>query len=93
MRRNQHLITNDVERYMTEYEVRYALFFFFSLFCASAGAEPTTGQQGSRRYRPTRAVVGGLAFCMGSGWRVRILVCNIVTLFFFPPDEIPVRPG
>ena len=24
MRRNQYLITNDVERYMAEYEVRYA---------------------------------------------------------------------
>ena len=27
MRRNQHLITNDVEKYMAEYEVRYALPF------------------------------------------------------------------
>lgn len=28
MRRNQHLITNDVEMYMAKYEVRYALPFF-----------------------------------------------------------------
>jgi anaphase-promoting complex subunit 2 len=28
MRRNQYLITNDVERYMAEYEVRYAPPFF-----------------------------------------------------------------
>jgi hypothetical protein len=36
MRRNQYLITNDVERYMAEYEVRYALPPFFY---ASAGAK------------------------------------------------------
>jgi hypothetical protein len=40
MRRNQYLITNDVERYMAEYEVSYALFFFR----VSTGAQATTGR-------------------------------------------------
>jgi hypothetical protein len=37
MRRNQYLITNDVERYMAEYEVRYAPLPFY----APAGAKIT----------------------------------------------------
>jgi anaphase-promoting complex subunit 2 len=37
MRRNQHLITNDVVRYMVEYEVSR---LFTCFFCTSVGAQP-----------------------------------------------------
>jgi hypothetical protein len=61
-----------------------------SFYCASARAQPTTGQRRPRRDWSARAVVGRLVFCMGSGWRVRILVR---ILYLFPSDEIPVRLG
>ena len=91
MRRNQYLITNDVERYMAEYEVRYAPPPFFY---ASAGAKTktTTGQRGPRRDWPTRAIVGGVVFCMGSRRRVRI-ICADARRHPFPSSEIAVRPG
>jgi hypothetical protein len=88
MRRNQHLITNDVVRYMAEYEVSYAL---FCVRRQELRLLTTAGQRGGpRRDRPTRAVVGGLVFCLGSGWRVRYPRPHIT---FFPSDEIPVRLG
>ncbi len=63
-----------------------------SFYCASARAQPTTGQRGPRRDWPTRAVVGRLVFCMGSGWRVRILV-RILYLFSIRRNSSPSRLG
>lgn len=54
MRRNQYLITNDVERYMVEYEVCYAP----PIFTHQQELRATTGQRGPRRDWPTRAVAG-----------------------------------
>ena len=74
MRCHQHLITNDVVRYMAEYEVCIKG-RAFARVSNKQEAQPTlAGQRGPRRDRPTRAVVGGVVFCMGSGWRVRIPV-------------------
>ena len=87
MRRNLHLITNDVVRYMAEYEVRR--FVLRAFFFARRPTLLLAGQRGPRCNWPTRAFVGGLVLCMGSRWRVSIFTH---TLCPFHPTT-PARPG
>ena len=88
MRRNQYLITNDVERYMAEYEVSYAPPLFFTrqqeLRSPQASGDPD--------------VIGRLVllladwyFAWAPGGEYVSLRPHIVILF--PSDEIPVHLG
>ena len=69
MRLNQHLITNDVVRYMAEYEVGDRP-PNARLPYPNEKTRLAAGYRRPRRNRPPRAIVGGLVFCVGSRRRV-----------------------
>jgi len=71
--------------------VRGGSFSLRALCNPSAGAR-LAGQRGPRRDWSTRAVIGGLVFCMGSGWRVSTPTHTSCTPSVRRPQPVQARP-
>jgi len=89
MRRHQHLITNDVTRFLAEYEVSR---FPYAPYATRRPRARLAGQRGPRRNWPTRAFIGGLVFCMGSGWRVSTPAHTSSSPSVRRPQPVQARP-
>lgn len=71
--------------------VRGESFSLRALCNPSAGAR-LAGQRGPRRDWSTRAFIGGLVFCMGSGWRVSTPAHKSCLPFVRRPQPVQARP-
>ena len=66
--------------------------FSLRALCNPSTGGRLAGQRGPRRNWPTRALIGGLVFCMGSGWRVSTLARTSSSPSVRRPQPVQARP-